>query len=494
MKFGRKAKQSTQKEPSNRKTFDNKMLKMLQVIDLEDIVTDDLTVVIDSDTIPYRGAAKQDDNYVEVRHIASGQVKEFKNKTEFKGASRKEGVITQKSWLGIENMKRESAGKPPFELEQFEIIPKKRLIADEEQCKKNIREFIDEYISAIKEQTAASQVLCLLGGGDNFRHMLPLPQPYKGNREDVQRPLLLKYAREYLMDNYQHEMLKHDDPMQNREADDRGQQYMWIGYENYRREGKFNYILAALDKDARQSAGLLFDYNRQGENWINCNPWLIEGTDVSVGELEYTEKGECKATGLKMVAYQLICGDSADHYHLYLRFPKEMHRSPAYSDAAFFRDFHALSTAKGVLEKVVEVVFETFPKGLQFTDHMGNEQDMDTMTWLECLFTCVYMLHKEKDDTTLSLIMDKHAVNYDCLVGNNAPEAPKQLSEAPVLIEAYDDLQKALAEVDALLSKKTGKKDDLLERMQVSRTMLEQAWVDLSNKMFVEDLSDKEEE
>ena len=130
-------------------------------------------------------------------HKSSGNVKEFKNITEFKGRTK---AVSDDSWLGSLNVSRIAKGQQPFSLEDFEVTPKIR-----EKMKIDIAtNAIDNHISMICEKLKVpiERTILLIGGKENFRLDLPLPIQYKSDRNRDLTPTRLKQVRQYLIDNY----------------------------------------------------------------------------------------------------------------------------------------------------------------------------------------------------------------------------------------------------------------------------------------------------
>jgi hypothetical protein len=399
---------------NKRITVDNKYLKKCQIKNIEDYITEDCVLYLDCDSIPYFAASLQDENYIVAKHIKSGNEKEFKNKTEFKGAGKKAGSISKSSWLGVKNLEMEAAGKTPFTLDDFEITQHKRLKRSKEESIVNIQNYIDDYLSSILKQSGCKSLVVILGRGVTFRHSVKLPEVYKGNR-DQERPILLPEARKYILDNYEYIYVGDESLL---EADDVAQQKGFEGYKNYRKTGKFDKMIASFDKDARGSPCLLFNYQKKGPFWEYPNPWLIEATDRSIGFLEMHD-GECKATGLLQKAYQLLTNDSSDNYYFYLRFDKSMHPSTPYSDASFYKEFCLCKTPEDVLSKVVNRFYETFPSGLKYVSWDGEEMDIDTLSWAEMLFSCVHMKLADNDNSTFEKLCNRYNVSVEKIKGNN---------------------------------------------------------------------------
>ncbi len=438
---------------SERITVDNKMFKNIQVKDIENYITEDCVCVIDSDTIAFRAAELQQKSFLSVKNKHTEEETILSNITEFKGLTK---AISKASWLGGVNIKREASSEEPYTVEDFEITHYAELKNTKDRCLLNIKSFIDDYVQAILKQSGCKKELCLLGEGECHRHKLLLPQKYKGSR--TEKPILLPEARQYLTDTYNTEVIK------DIEADDMAEIYAIRGTANYLKTGKFNYMISAIDKDARGTPSLLLDYNKDGPIWKNPNPWLIDTTVNSIGEIEYIS-GQTKCTGLLQICYQLLCGDNIDNYHPYLRFPKELKPKFSYADAAFYSDFCNLETQKEVIQKTIDVYYKFFPCGVKFTAWDGTKVDEDTLWWLETMFSCVYMLRSLDDSTRFSDYVKTFDADISKLVGNNV-EKVLDLQEDKVIREELLKVKETLNILSETDYKKSDKKDVLLEKLK----------------------------
>jgi hypothetical protein len=451
-KFGRKAAKATQDKPQDdsvlgfkggtnvfiRSKRDNKLMMDIQVKDLREICTPDCINVVDADSIAYKSASAVEDDYIFVVNTITKEEHEFKNITEFKGNLRTEGAIKEDSWLGGINLNREALGDEPYSLDDFTVEPRKRLRYEDgvtidglhfddslEVCKY----YMDQWIHCIKEQTQIPNYLLVLGQGDNHRHDLPLPHQYKSSRADVLRPLVLKQARKHLLEAHPSEMaqIREEGVSRGTEADEKVDEYGFKGYRHYRKHGKFNYIRSAIDKDAHNSAGILFDYTKA---FVFEYPqaWLIEHRDVYTGSLEMV-KGKVKGSGLKHMCLQLIEGDSADEYSSKKYLPKDQKPAIKYGASAFYKQFLVLETAKDVLDALVDVYYRMFPEGVKYTSWDEKEMDIDTLTWLDLNFRCAYMHLKTDDPTRITTWLDQYKIDYSRIKNNHKPSSAPLLDE-----------------------------------------------------------------
>jgi hypothetical protein len=458
---------------------DNQLLPELQIKNIKDYVTEDCVNYIDADSIPFMTASSVEDDYIEVLNNITGDVAEYKNITEFKGNLRTEGAIKADSKLGIINIKREAKGEAPFVLKDFTITPKKRLkhekgcVIDGVEFKDSFevcKYYIDQWIDAIKIQTQVPNVVVVTGSGLTHRHDLLLPHQYKSNRNEV-RPLLLKQAREYMMSAYPSELAQQREEGVSRglEADEVVDAHGFEGYVHFRKHGKFNKIKSSLDKDSHNLPSICFDYTKSF-HFDNPHPWLIEHRDVSVGKIELI-KDKVKGVGLLHAAMQIILEDSADEYGSRKYLPNNMKGGISYGPVAFYKDFINLTTAKDILTKVVDIFYNWFPNGLQYTAWDGSEVDEDTLSWLNKCFLCQYMRLKKDDNTQITNWLDQYGIDYSKIVGNNKPKLVPLVSDE-LLRSSLAEYSSTVESVMSLLSDKSGKVADKSARLEEALKML----------------------
>lgn len=468
---------------------DNELFKNLQVKDIQKLYSDDVINHIDSDSIAYKSASAVEDDYIEVTCLkqedttTEGLFVEdgttFKNKTEFKGAARTKGKITSGSFLDILNVKREAEGIEPYTLDDFEIRPVKKL-KYENGCEidglkfKNSKEvlyyFMDQWIDCIKKQTGIDNVKLYLGEGLSHRHFIKLPKRYKEARKELERPLLLNEARQYLLDNYNSELAP-----EGYEADERVDAAAFKNYLEYRKTGKVTGIKSSIDKDNWNCAGFSFNYTK-AFHFKYPQIIKIDATDLSVGTLEWSGD-DLKGTGLLFTALQLCLQDTADGYGSRLHLPPESYNNVQYGEKTFYKDFVHLDTPQKVLQKVVDLFYEWFPNGVKYTSWDGDDIDETTIEWLQKCFQCVYMMRKENDPTTIYDLLKRFKVDTSKIENNNILTAPYEVFDnenAETLITSCEDtLDKLLS--GELKSYKSGKKQDLVDAMDsIKEVLIEQ--------------------
>lgn len=359
------------------------------VENIKDIVTDDVTIVLDLDQTCYVAAAGAEKRTIVAKHNKSGREMEFKNRTEFWG--RQQTVVG--GWLKDQNTNMEAkmaaAGREftPWTRDDFTITDKQY-----PEPVENCLHLLKIKINAILEHMGTTNGLGVLGGSGNFRLALPTPEIYKGNREDTIRPVLLSETREYVQRKYGAVVID------GIEADDYLTMKQYEGWLHYKKTGKFNYIVASFDKDQVQCPGLIFNTMRDSteRNWKHPLPWLI---DESMGEI-WMEKGKVKGWGKKFFGYQMLFGDQSDNVKPYQNFEKIR-----FGETSAFKVISPCVDEKTMWEAIVNQYKEWFPDGVEFVDHMGIPRKFSAGQWASVIFQAVYMKRTPEDSTTLGQIL-----------------------------------------------------------------------------------------
>lgn len=403
---------------------DNELFPQLQLKDIAKLYTPDVINFIDGDGYAFKVASSVEDDYIEVTNKKDNSTKEFKNITEFKGGTKN---ISVDSYLGRENVKREAIGEEPYTLDDFVIEKKKHLKFEKGVTIDGVKfsntlevakHYLDKWIEATKIQTQISNIQITLGKGKCHRNFLDTPKEYKSSRTG-ERPILLDDLRSYILSDY-----PSDEAPEGYETDEVCDMRAFKHYIKYRKTGRVSGIKTSPDKDAKCTAGHLFDPTK-AFHFNNPQIWLIEATDRTVGELELAKSG-MKFTGLYGTAYQMVISDTSDFYGSRLTMPAHMKPKELYGDVAFYKDFINLKKPKDVLQRVVDKFHDFFPHGVQFTSHLGNEIDEDTLWWCQQCFACQYMLRSFDDNTKFIDLLDRFGVDYSKIVGNNKLSPPQR--------------------------------------------------------------------
>jgi hypothetical protein len=320
-------------------------------------------LLIDADLIAYRYAAANEKRSIIAKHLKSSREKVFKTRTELKELLKEKNMEFKPEDYEIEDV--QTAASIRFALRNVKGI-----------------------IQRLTDHTWADKVELYLGTGKTFRNALPLPTPYKNNREDLLKPLQLADVRRYMQVKHQAQLIREI------ETDD------MITIRAYEELAKGNYpIISSADKDAWQSQGIeILDFTK--EVW--------EGRLMpEVGSL-WKEKTSYKGEGLKFLALQVLSGDNADTYKGY-----ELSKID-YGPAKAMKALEKASTEKEILEVVISEFKRLYPEPFEYTDCHGVEHT--EVTWFDMLqmyWTCAYMKRSMDDDSSFIQFAAERGVYID---------------------------------------------------------------------------------
>jgi len=326
-------------------------------------------LLIDGDIIAYLCAAAAEERSIVVTHKPSGITKSFKTRTEFKKVMKSKNKEITDDYEIEDHQEPES---PSF-------------------CFKVIRQKIEKII----KQTNADEYEVYAEDANNFRLDLPLPagdkKPsdgrYKGQREDILRPLLLKDAKDYLKRIHKaHKSIGH-------ETDDT------LSIRAYEELSKGNIpIVSTIDKDAYQGDGI-YVYNFNDDK-----PEVVQIPEL--GSLRYkapTVKGE----GLKFLCFQWLWGDSSDNYHGYQLANTTFGAKSAYDLLV------DLTTVKECLEVVIKKYKEWYPEPFEYQSWEDKTIKADWKFMLELYFKCCWMKRSVDDPSDPRELFNKYGVDYE---------------------------------------------------------------------------------
>lgn len=307
-------------------------------------------LIIDADLIAFRYAAANEKRSIIAKHIKSGREKTFNTRTELKTLLKKKNIEFRPEDYVIEDV--QTAASIRFALRNIKSI-----------------------VQRLTQHTWADKVELYLGTGKTFRHALPLPTPYKNNRDDLIKPLQLADVRKYMQIKHKAQLVK------NIETDD------MITIRAYEELAKGNYpIICSADKDAWQSQGVeILDFTK--EVW--------EGKVMpNVGSL-WKEKTTYKGEGLMFLALQVIAGDNADSYKGY-----EL-SNVKYGPSKAMKALEKASTEKEILQVIINEFKLLYPEPFDYTDcHGVLHEEADWFDMLQLFWSCAYMKRSFDDDSS----------------------------------------------------------------------------------------------
>ena len=219
-------------------------------------------LVIDGDFLAFLAASTITDRFITVTDNATSKSEVHKNITEFK-----------------KHCTASSFNVTDFTIEDGQ--------SQHENYLQKSKFIISGKVNKFKKATGCTNVLIVMGGDTNFRNDIPLFSKYK-DRANSFRPNCLKEIRDLLATMYNTEYSV------NCEADDLISTYQYLGHKTGNK-----IVVVAVDKDACQTAGLL--YNPTTELLKDCSGF---------GKIELTQKAnktyKLTGHGRLFLYYQLI--------------------------------------------------------------------------------------------------------------------------------------------------------------------------------------------
>jgi hypothetical protein len=194
-------------------------------------------LICDFDTALFRSAKFVEEDYIIVTNKVTGEVKEFKNKTEFYGHH----VKKEKGWLGDTNKFLNTTVLPEeFTIEEC-VRPSPEIADPLSQAMINI----DFAVGSIKDSVKTEDYKLVIGGKKNFRYDIAQELPYKGERKE--KPIFFEELRNLFLQKYKNKIII----AEGREADDVLSQYAYENYLHYMKTKEWLYCLSYLDKDIK---------------------------------------------------------------------------------------------------------------------------------------------------------------------------------------------------------------------------------------------------
>lgn len=273
------------------------------------------------------------------------------------------------------------------ECEEFEDFEREdHQVADPfEYCAKTLNDAHDRVMKRLKAKKFESYI----GGGENFRSVIPLHLEYKVSvRKDGVRPIHLTPSKEYL--------IKHKGAFKIKgiEADDIVQMRAY----QLSQQGVDVYVYSN-DKDRLQAW-----YG----NWYNPDDDKVMTLDNMLGEITSAKKG----SGLKWLLFQVSQGDPTDGYS-----PKPWY-SKRYGQVGFYKDFNDCKTLPELFEKFIEVHRDRLlPEAEYVWDTWdGRRVKSNWLGIIEMMFSCAYMKLGIDDKTTFKSLCAEHGVDAGELI------------------------------------------------------------------------------
>ena len=316
------------------------------------------TLIIDGDILAFRCAAASEKRSVKATHKTTGQVIECPHRTALK-----EQI------------------KDAFELDEFDILDI-RTPDDISHAYNAINTCVDAWM----QTCMADGYEIYISGDNNFRDFLPLPSKYKGSRDELERPVLLKECRAYLVKRHKAEVIH------GREVDDHLAQRAYEGNKE-----RVKNIVVSLDKDSYGVDSWLYNWTKMKQ------PERIKG----LGEIELDDKNKLRGKGRKWFYAQWVMGDPVDCFK-----PCEI-VGKKFGDTGCYNLLKDCTTDKECVEAVYKQYKSWYPSPVTYKAWDGTEHTMSAIDLMDLYAACAWMQRWDGDVLDSREIMNKLGVAYD---------------------------------------------------------------------------------
>lgn len=334
-------------------------------------------IVIDADMVAFKAAALAQETSVDVVHKATGKIRNFPTRTDFYGNwAKKEG-----GFLGEFNKERIEKGKDPIPWTDFEYqdVVEAQPVAHAYQLAKQMMETIIATCKVNKKGFHG-----YIGRGDSFRLERSTILKYKGNRENLLRPVHLDRVKQYLIDRWR---CKEAIGL---ESDDYVTMDQFEAYKTWKKSKLDKDILIAVsnDKDLCCSEGWMINTDKMTE------PKLVEG----VGYL-YEDEKEIRGFGRAFKYFQIMYGDTSDNYKANCASDIKWGVQSAYN---LIKD---CKTDQEYWTKIVEGYKTLYPNPVNIKGWRGDDLTVDWLYVLKEVAEMQHMLRFEGDKLDVDKIL-----------------------------------------------------------------------------------------
>lgn len=306
-----------------------------------------LTGHFDLDCVKYAAASAGEKRSVCVTHKSSGRSIIVPTRTEFYGHWKNKNG----GKLAEINKSRES----PFAWDEFDYED-----IQEPEPIENILHTAKLMVEKGVVASGANSVEYYLGEGDSFRVEISTLLKYKGQRQNMLRPVLLDEVTEYLTKKFKAQIIR------GYEVDD------VVVINSYKKKDHF---IIGIDKDYLGSGSNFFNMNTPEKGIQNTNCF---------GNLYIDAKGYVKGIGRMFKLFQVCSSDASDNYAANCFSDVKWGDKSAYSALKDCRDDKELFTV------AAEIFKNLYPEEKTVVGWRGTEVRVD---WLSVFQECFIMAH-----------------------------------------------------------------------------------------------------
>jgi hypothetical protein len=322
-----------------------------------------MQLVMDYDYLCYQCAAISESRTISAFHAPTNKTFIFNTRSELWGKKK----AKNEGWIAEIN---ETLGKEKYKPEDFVITD-----VQHEMPLEIAKKILDNKITSICQALDCYDYYGYLGGGENFRHKLATLLPYKGQREDLIKPIHLEALRLHAEKAHKARKIHHLDI----ESDDAISIDVYAGWLNWKQ--------TKSDKD--KVVGIMCDKDSNGQCGWYYNP---ENGDAPrnngvFGGLWLNDKGEVKGYGRMWWYFQCAYGDISDNYK------SNSGCKVRWGEKAAYNALIECKTDKEAWQVLVGVFKHLYPKPTEIETFRGKIK----IDWLYVFQEMVHMAHMRRD-------------------------------------------------------------------------------------------------
>ncbi len=327
--------------------------------------------IIDADGIAFTCAAAGEKRSIVVTHKNTLEQWSFSNRTEFWGTKRsKDG-----GKLADMNILRDS----PYTWDEFTITDV-QTVEPIENILHSTKLTFQRWLDALQ----TNKYKAFIGGDTNFRVERSTLLKYKGDRDQMIKPISLAQVQDYLISKFKAEVTD------GIEADDA------VIIEAF---GKKDHVVQTFDKDAYGQPVLVLNMTRPEEGIVNGNQF---------GKLWLNDKKEVRGIGRMFLYWQTLNGDSSDQYKA------NCFSQLKWADMAAYNHLKDATNDKEALEKIISGFKLLYPEPQKVIGWRDDKIEIDWLYVAQEMFTMARMKKKvDEPEILLTDVFDKLGVEYD---------------------------------------------------------------------------------
>lgn len=343
-------------------------------------MTEDVIGVLDADSIAYKAAAANEVKSIKSKHITTGVIEEWKNRTEFK------------TYLATTD----------HTIDMYEITdhaePKHLSYA---------KSTVNGMITTAQNAMRANTLEIYISGKDNFRDFILLPQAYvqqnatlstiggryKSNRDGTARPVLLGELRQWMIDELGAIVV---DGM---EVDDMSSIRAYTGAKD-----GIKIVQYSEDKDAEQCHGWLMNGAKDKE------PRFVAG----LGTLYQDEKGKVRGHGRMFLYYQMLNGDRVDGYRpvdiLDINTQKSGGKKVQFGEVSAYNVLKICKSDRECWQAIYDTYKAWYPEPARYTAYNEISYTKDAVEIMQLYTDCAFMRRWDNDRIDCKGVLTKYGI------------------------------------------------------------------------------------